>query len=353
MLASRSVMRYRCIDLSGVAVADRVGALRAQLLAWQPFADSEMLVDLHGDQAQVFAVPRDTLQAASLSADRLWPETLCHMPLADGLHLVECLEGVDGQFWSAGILRASRWWASTPDAAEWATFARLSRATPGTMHAVPALQTLAWTRMPRALQPLSGVGQGELGRERLIVGGAALVLLVYGGMTARAAWDAHADLQNTTAALEARRDEAKPVLAAREKALTLADRSSALVAQLQSPRPLEVMDELAKRLPKGSLVREFDLNQLALRVVLDLPADVSRATLVEELLAAGWFTQVSEVKDGLPRTGMALEMKLSGVLPPVRTTNADAGLKRGAADIGAPPPSVDVAPLPKPGGKQR
>ena len=76
-------------------------------------------------------------------------------------------------------------------------------------------------------------------------------------MTLRAAWDAHAVRDTAVAALEARREEAKPLLAAREKALSLADRSSALIEQLQAPRPLEVMDELARCLPKGSLVREL------------------------------------------------------------------------------------------------
>ena len=351
MLLSRALMRYRRIDLSGLPTADRAGALRAQLLAWQPFADSEMLIDLQADQAQVFAVARDVLQSANVASERLWPETLCHAPLPDGLHLVQCLEGVEGQVWSGGRLRSSRWWAVAPDAAEWASFARLSRVAAALAQVVPALESPAWVRPARAIQPMGSVGQGERGRENLIVGGAALVLVVFGGMTLRAAWDAHAVRDTAVAALEARREEAKPLLDAREKALSLADRSSALIEQLQAPRPLEVMDELARRLPKGSLVRELDLNQLAVRVVLDLPADVSRATLVEELLAGGWFTQVSEVKDGMPRSGMALEMKLSGVMPPVRALNADAGLKRSAADVAAPPPPVDISPLPKPGAK--
>lgn len=350
MLVSRAVMRYRCIDLAGLAVAERMNALRVQLLAWQPFAESELLIDLHGEQAQVFALPRELLQASGLTAERLWPETLCHAPLADGLHLVQCIEGFEGQSWQGGVLLSSRWWAAAPDRGEWAAFARLSRASAGQSTKPPAVASPDWQRPARLPRPLTRLGQGEAGRERLVVGGAALVLLAYAGMVTRAVWDAHSDREATLAALDQRRDEAKPLLAAREKALALADRSAALIAQLQAPRPLDVMNELVQRLPKGCLVREFDLNQLALRVVLDLPPDVSRAALVGELESGGWFTQVSEVKDGMPRSGLGLEMKLSGVLPPVRVANADAGLKRGSADVAAPPPGVDVSPLPRPGG---
>jgi len=94
-------------------------------------------------------------------------------------------------------------------------------------------------------------------------------------------------------------------------------------------------------------------------VALDLPAEVSRAQVITGLESGAWFTQISEVKDGGgggARSGISLEMKLAAAQPPARQQQqgADAGLSRGAADMPAPPPGIDVqVPAPKqPGAKK-
>jgi len=51
------------------------------------------------------------------------PETLYH-PAADGAVLRQCLEGCEGQMWSGGVLRVSRWWAQPPGPEDWAHFCR-------------------------------------------------------------------------------------------------------------------------------------------------------------------------------------------------------------------------------------
>jgi len=298
-----------------------------------------------------------------LKPELLWPESLCHAALPDGLHLLQCMEGVEGQCWQGGVLLASRWWVAVPSLADWQAFARQSRAPASsqTAAAVPEVQALPWQRPLRQPRPAEQLGRAAAGQERLLVGAGALLLLVFSSMTARAAWDAYQAREQAQSAVAQLRQDVTPLLAARDKALAAADQSAALLAQLRAPRPLEVLEELGRLLPKGSTVKEFDLNQLTVRVALELPAEVSRAQVITGLESGAWFTQISEVKDGGVggggvRSGISLEMKLAAAQPPARQQQqgADAGLSRGAADMPAPPPGIDVqVPTPKqPGAKK-
>lgn len=52
------------------------------------------------------------------------PESLVYSPIKDGLRLVKCLEGVEGQCWHRGDLIASRWWGQEPTQSQWQSFVR-------------------------------------------------------------------------------------------------------------------------------------------------------------------------------------------------------------------------------------
>lgn len=338
---ARSVSRYRCIDLAGVPTADRVSALRAQLTAWQPFPASDYLIDMNGGQAQVFALSREARESLP-QARALWPETLLHPVGDDGLRLVACLEGVEGQCWRAGVLHSSRWWAARPVDAEWQDFARQAQAE---CMSVPEVQELPWQRPRRALATLDGLQQRLQGQERLIGGALAVALAGGSAVVAHGAWDAFQARDSGQAELQAVRDDVAPVLAARDRALADADRAAALVRQLQAPSPLEVLGQLNQLLPPAGRLKEFELRAGLVKLGLDLPPDVTRAKLVGDLEAGGWFTQVAEVKDGAGRGGVVLEMKLSGPRPPDRA-GMDAGLTRSAGDVPAGPPSIDLGLLP-------
>lgn len=55
------------------------------------------------------------------------PETLARKAGANGLRLVACIDGFEGEYWQSGELIASRWWPRQPDAASWAVFVRGAR----------------------------------------------------------------------------------------------------------------------------------------------------------------------------------------------------------------------------------
>ncbi|MDN3920968.1 hypothetical protein [Roseateles violae] len=347
-LLARGLLRYRCVNLAGVPPADRAGALQAQLAAWQPFPDSVFLVDLLGDQAQVFALERGALELDERIASELWPESLLHEPASDGLHLVECLEGCEGQAWLNGVLLASRWWAQKPALDEWVAFGRQSRMGVSRRDAevLPELERLAWFKPLRPVLRADQLGYAALGNERLLMGVTVLSLLAFTTWAARDAWDSRQESIAARQALEAVKQDAAPLLAARDKALAAADQSAVLIKQLTAPFPLEVIDHLAKLLPKGITVKELDLGPQSLRVGLELPTDLSRAKVVNDLESGGWFTQVSEVKDAGVRSWATFEMKLSAARPPGRSSN-DSGLKRGAAELPVNPE------LPKPVAPQQ
>lgn len=343
-------MRYRCISLAGVSAADRQGALQAQLSAWQPFPDAIFLVDLLNDQAQVFALARDSLVAlGDRPPSSLWPESLLHEP-AEGttLRLVACVDGFEGQAWRDGVLAHSRWWASQPDRLEWLGFVRQSQHQAGVEgHEVPPAQALPWMKPARSVVRADQLGRTSQANEGLLVGAVAMVLLAFSGATVHELWDASQARSQTQQYLSEIKQEVAPLLAARDQAMAAADQSAALIAQLQAPLPLEVMQHLSGLLPKNAMLKELDLTSKQLRIALELPADLSRAKLVAELESGGWFRQVSEVRDGMPSNWVSFEMQLAGARPPL-AANADAGLTRTAA--GVPPPPPEMA-LPRNQGK--
>jgi len=334
-LISRGLLRHRAFHLAGIAEADRLGALQAQLAAWQPLPDAQYLVVWQGDGAQAYAIDRERLADAPVKSATWLPESLAREPGGDGVRLVQGLDGVEGQAWKAGVLQASRWWSVLPDLHEWQQFLRQSQWAGLQAEAVPALASPAWEK-PKRLPVFSDqLGQSRQGSEPWLAGALVLVLLGLTALSARVLWDGFEGRRQARLAIAELREQVAPVLAAREKALAAADQSGALITQLQAPQPLEMMEELLRLLPKGVVVRELDANGMDLRVLLDLSPEVTRGKVIADLEAGGWFTQLGEVKDGQARSGLDLQMKLSGPRPPQRSS-ADAGLQRLATD-GLPP----------------
>ena len=336
-------MRYRAFDLTDVPEGDRLNALQAQLVAWEPLQEAEYLVSWQGAVAQAFAIEKSRLEQDAVKNAAWLPDSLAREPLPEGVRLLQGLDGFEAQAWKAGALRASRWWANRPHAGEWSLFLRQAGWN-STAEQMPEPETAPWkkpAKMPTVATQLASVAQGS---EQLLVGLLALVMIGFAAMSARTLWDSYEARRQSQVALEELKAEVAPVIAARDKALAAADRGAMLVSQLRAPRPLEVLEELVRLLPKTGLIREVDVQGMEVRVLLDLPAELSRSKAIADLEAGGWFTQVAESRDGQPRGGVALQMKLSGVVPPQRT-NSDVGLQRMTAE-GASLPAGAGAPQP-------
>ena len=86
------------------------------------------------------------------------PETVAREGLDQGVRLVRCLEGVEGEVWSDGALVASRWWPEPPSPQEWSLFVRSARGTAASEPQVltagpPPVEEPRWLQGFPPLQP--------------------------------------------------------------------------------------------------------------------------------------------------------------------------------------------------------
>lgn len=167
------------------------------------------------------------------------PETMLRPQAeADGLRLLRGLEGIEGQHWFGGSLKASRWWSEVPELAEWNRFLR-SQGLP-TAEAVPDCEELPWLAKPWAQSLTQGRWlrpEQEIWVPRVLL---AVFLLVLGwqgvamGRLAAAAWT----LQSQA---NAKADESETIIAARQRALGSLARVRQIATLSPLPRQLELM----------------------------------------------------------------------------------------------------------------
>jgi hypothetical protein len=59
-----------------------------------------------------------------VSGLRRLPESLCRKSMTNGVRLVKCISGIEGQVWHESQLVASRWWHDQPSSENWDSFLR-------------------------------------------------------------------------------------------------------------------------------------------------------------------------------------------------------------------------------------
>ena len=299
--------------------------LRNLLLAWAPFDQSDYRVVMRGDTAFAWAwdrvAAREQLEQAGAPADaRLWPEPLLReRPLADGVNTLHALEGFEAQLWRGGELLASRWWSAVPDDDEWARWCRaLPAGQPaGADCARPDQAMPGWCAPWATVQDLDGLTSARSRIERLTLLAGIAGLVGLSAAQAHLAWAAQVQRRELGAQAQRLAAVSAPLLATRKQALDLLGEAQALSQQLVALQPLEVLQHLAERLPpRGVQLKELELAGPRLRIALEATADVARATLVKDLQAAGWFQQVTEVRDSGGRGWLWFEMQVTGLQPP-------------------------------------
>ena len=119
--------RYRRLQSPDVS-RDAVKALVFEAEMGASEAQTGIHISIDGQHAQIWTWDGDLHALAPRAANcSAVPESLLH-PLADGFVLRRCLEGVEGQFWTDGVMTASRWWADIPNQTDWTRFCRSSGA---------------------------------------------------------------------------------------------------------------------------------------------------------------------------------------------------------------------------------
>ncbi len=359
-LLSRGRCRYRFFDTELQAAGRLRGRLRASLLAWAPFDNSDYRIVLRGSQAMVWAwdaarVQDDLARAGAPAQVRLHLEALQRDAHEDGTRLLQGIDGFEAQHWRGGVLRASRWWPQAPDAAAWASWA--STVDGAAAQPAEAIAPQPWLARPWAEGlDLAALDSNTSPFERFAVGAALVSLTGLSAAQLHQAWDMQVRLR----ALEAERQSlaagVAPAIAARDRALALAAEADALAARSHAVQPLEVLVHLAERLPqRGVLLRDLELQGRNLRLGLELGPDMARAALVQDLQAGGWLTRVTESRDAGGPGRASFEMTLADLRPPPAMPMAAAApaaatvaypLPTGPATAAAP---AGPAALPSPG----
>ena len=198
------------------------------------------------------------------------PETALQARAEDGLHLVRCSDGVEGQFWSNGELESSRWWAQTPSPEQWVEFCRASGVGAPDGEAVPAIEqpelcARPWTNTGRRFEV-------EQRARQAAVGGAVLLLAAYGYFSGgfyrdlRALWDAQERLA-------AAQQQSAPVLANRDAALDNLEVINATAMLDPFPAQLTLFARVADKLPaNGAQLTNWSYRHGELQFTIFSPA---------------------------------------------------------------------------------
>ncbi len=325
VLLARSVCRFRHFKLVGSTTLQVKAVLRNQLIAWAPFDHARYAIVLRGRSAMVWAWDGDAVRAASGSlatSQRCYPEGLTQTAVtADTERLVLCVQGVEAQSWRRGELLSSQWWPQVPNEQQWERWcASLGLAQGQARPPLEPPQALHWVKRPWA-EPvdIEALLSTSSPYEGLAVRVALVGLVGLSTAQGQQAWSAYRQMEAASGERDRQSALVQPVIAARDRAFGLAARIAELSAQLTAPHPIEVMQHLAERLPpQGVLLRELELSGTHLRLGLETSANVSRATVVKELQAGGWFTNVAESREVAGRGWLMLDLDLNGAVPPPR-----------------------------------
>ena len=313
---SRPLYRFRRFNLAQVPAKNRDQALRLELGQWTPFARSDYYVSWHAEHALVWGWDADRVVQAQrskgLKPTRALPETVLHSPQPDGLALVTCIEGCEGQLWRQGKLEHSRWWAQPPSAEEWLMFQRDAAIASAQQQAAPVAAQGAVLNATPWVNESRGVSTSGLQLERLAY---ALGVLALSTPTL---WYAASmvKLQQGTAALREQQNqlqaEAEPLLQARSEALAYQARAATLTALDRYPNQLELMAKVAQALPKDkSFVKEWDFQAGQLKVTVSAPNDLSTTAMIGLLERAGPFRSVKALP-GRDTKNVTFQMEVTG-----------------------------------------
>ena len=305
-VVSRALCRiFKVTPLADASTARQLEALRLQTERLSPFAETASHFHFAQEAISLWLWDARAVEeaAGAIGVDprrvTVVPETAMYPP-GDGIRLIQCLDGVEGQCWENGSLSASRWWPGPPDKSGWILFQRGASIEPDRiMTEPPPAISLPWAARPWTKSASQGLG-GITGLDpQLAAAVAAVVLLIgYGYIGAewfRLAFDISAVERKIAAASAAN----APLTEARTAALT----NQAAVSRLREvdpyPSQLALMARLANILPKNDThftEWSYDRGQLEITVAAGQPLDAT--FFVRALDRLGDFKAVSAERAG-------------------------------------------------------
>lgn len=351
---ARGRCRLRWFRLAGIPAAERLAALRLQVQAWHPFDNLAARLALHGDEGLAVAwdaaAADEQIRTAGFAPERfhVLPETLLQEPGPDGLRLLRLSEGYEAQCWRDGWLRASRWWAQPLTPQDWQEFVHASGGARDAtvMPPEPVQASVAVSSWARH-HPLHASADGTQDAERRLVFAGALALTCAAGLLAHQWWDARQQGQALSQQIADVKQATAPVLAARDATMAVIDEVDKLAAWYAVPLPVDVIAHLHDTLSRsGVQVKDLELEGSKLRLGLQLAPSATRAGIVRDLQAGGWFTDVVEVRADNARGLLTMDMRIAGLRPPA--AGPVAGPVAAVASPAPSPSTAIAAPAPAP-----
>jgi hypothetical protein len=256
-IISRALCHYRCFDLREIPINRRDAVLEMQIQQWNPFEQCNSFSVWNQGVAQTWVWDSSKIETAQIEQNLKnpynFPETLLRPKLENGVQLLQCLDGIEGQIWRNHVLIASRWWSEIPDITTWQNFLRSQNALEFVdvpLQNTPFLEQ-AWGKSRSAFRS-SGLLQ-----ERWLVGVLSIVFLIaliWEGTFVYKWQSAYSNLQSEIAILN---DKANPILEAKSQTINEQKHVERLLGLNVYPNNLELMAKIAEKIPQNIKIIEW------------------------------------------------------------------------------------------------
>ena len=286
---SRALCSSERFDLSQLPAARRTDALAIKLESARPYPDANAWIGWQDGIAQVWFWSPAQLPPADYSRGTIIPETALHPP-GEGLRLVQCLDGVEGQYWQQGRLARSRWWPSRPGEQAWSNFCRALGQFPGP---VPTPVQLPWLNRPWA-RNISLSASRLLRHEReLVVTCGAILALALGWQLSGLIGAISAEAEQRQR-LDAIRLEAAPELDARNRAMNDLDAARFYASLSGGYSQQRLMADVADAMPdEAQLVEWRYIRGEPLHFTLRITGEVDNVAMIRRFEALALLREVS------------------------------------------------------------
>lgn len=305
LVVPRARLLYRAFDLSAVPAAQRARALQIKLDAWRPLDAVRYWSGWQGGMAQVWAWSADDPELQPAAGERVLPEPLTQAPMTEGMRLVHCLEGFEGQHWHDGVLRLARWWPAPPRLVAWHAFLRAAGCMPQ-----PVSEPVRPPETPRPWARRVGAQSAWWAEQetRWVTATAALLALLIGWQLG-GWWNAQRVLQQHADQLAALQSSAAAPLADRERALSAVARFETLRKHMDRRSPLELLDEVTAALPQQLALRRWQQQPQSLVFEIEGESAPDPETVVRALQPIAGLEQIIAERGREPN-----RLELSAVL---------------------------------------
>lgn len=248
---SRSLCYYQLFSLEEIPNNRREDVLDLKIKQWAPFQEYGNYSVWQGKQVQVWIWDKEQqenlLTETGIKKVTTMPETVLRShPTTDTIQLIQCIEGVEGQIWKDGLLKASRWWAEMPNEKEWELFQR--------NHSLPISESLPPLPLEEDLlkrpwgKPKRHSNRNQHQERIMVILGATIFTALLTWQTI-SVWKWQQAIDNLQIQIEVLNKKIAPILVNRNQAIIEKKRCEQLLALAPHPSQLELMTEVLEKLP--------------------------------------------------------------------------------------------------------